>query len=87
MLQDSHGRRLMEAWADCLADALNILIDAEQYLPIILNPSRCLDIDIERILALNGIDGSLWTISPDKARRARHLGRRSEGVARGVPFA
>jgi hypothetical protein len=74
MTKDVHGRRFMEAIADCSADALNILIDLEKYLPIILNPHRCLDHDLVRILAFNGIDGSLNVLTPEKSRRLAILG-------------
>lgn len=69
MVVDDSARALMECTADCIADVLNILIDAEQYLPIIYNPYRCRDEDVERILQMNGIDSSLHRISVEKARR------------------
>jgi hypothetical protein len=59
----------MEALADQIAYALNIMIDLEQYLPILLNPSRCLDEDLPRVLALHGIDVKKEPLSVAKQRR------------------
>lgn len=56
------------ALCDCTAEALNILEDAADYLPIILNPSRCLDEDIGAILSMNGIDRDT-TVDDQQARR------------------
>lgn len=60
---------MMEAIADQIAYCLNDQIDLSSYLPIISNALRCLDDDLERVLALNGIDASLQTIAKPKMRR------------------
>lgn len=62
------GAAMLDAINAATADALNPLIDLEQYAPIILNPTRCLENDVERILALNGIVRAR-SLSPDQARR------------------
>ena len=69
MVTTDEGRRLLEGLADMLADAMNPLIEFEQYAPIILDPSRCLDEDLFRILDANGIDTRNVVISFDKQRR------------------
>lgn len=74
MIRTVEGKRLMEGLADAMADSLNIVIDGEQYLPIIWNPSRCLDVDIDKVLQLNGIDVDPRLVTPDKQRRLAILG-------------
>lgn len=59
----------MRAFNDALADVLNPLIEFERYMPLILNPTRCLDEDLFRILDANGIETRNETISNDKLRR------------------
>ena len=73
MKASQDGRDFLDALADCVADALNPLIDMEGYLPLILNPNRCLDGDVDRILALNGIDRRRSYTNP-QARRLAILG-------------
>lgn len=68
MRADELGAAMLDAVNAAAADALNPLIDLEQYAPIILNPTRCLENDVERILALNGIERAR-SLSPDQARR------------------
>lgn len=62
------GVDLMDAFADCLADCLNVLIEAEEYLPLIWDPTRCLDRDVIRTLRLNGIDDRP-ALTPAQRRR------------------
>jgi hypothetical protein len=69
MVQDPSAQQMMDAIADQLADALNILLELENYIPIIWSPTRCLNADLIRLLQLNGIDGSLGTVTVEKARR------------------
>ncbi len=68
MRTDLMGAALLDALNAALGDILNPLIDMEAYAPIILNPTRCLDNDIDRILALNGITRAR-SLSADQARR------------------
>lgn len=68
MRADPLGAAMLDAINAAAADALNPLIDLEKYAPIILNPTRCLENDIDRILVLNGITRAK-TLSPDQARR------------------
>lgn len=74
MRRSQAGRDLMDGLADGTADALNLLIEAEQYLPIIWDPSRNLDEDVFRVLELNGIEAISGTISIEKSRRLAVLG-------------
>jgi hypothetical protein len=74
MVREESGRRLMAAIAEQLGDLLNPLIDFERYAPILLNPHRCADDDIERILALQGIDARRGSLSYEKLRRLAILG-------------
>lgn len=62
------GAALLDAVNAAIADALNPLIDLEEYAPIILNATRCLDNDIDAILALNGITRAK-SLSTGQARR------------------
>jgi hypothetical protein len=64
----------MEAIADCLADVLNPLIDFEQYAPILLNPNRCGNDELPRVLDLNGISSRRGAISVSKLRRLAIIG-------------
>lgn len=68
MRSDDLGAAMLDAVNAAAADALNPLIDLEQYAPIILNPTRCLENDIDRILALNGITRAK-SLSSEQARR------------------
>ena len=68
MRSDPLGAALLDVVNAATADALNPLIDLEKYAPIILNPTRCLENDVERILILNGIPRAK-SLSPDQARR------------------
>ncbi len=63
----------LDCLADALADALNPVIDMENYLPIILNPTRCGDNDINRSLNLTGIERNP-ALSNSQARRLAILG-------------
>lgn len=74
MVVSPAGQRFMDTIADSAASALNIGIDAEKYLPIIYNASRCLDADLDRILQLNGIDVDPRAMDVDKRRRLAVLG-------------
>lgn len=50
------------------ADALNILIDLEQYAPILFNPTRCLGNDVKYSLTLNGVEPST-SLTAEQSRR------------------
>ena len=65
---------LLDALADALADSLNPLMDWVRYIPILLSPTLSRDEDIDRILALHGIDGSDPGLTNAQARRLAILG-------------
>ena len=50
------------------ADNLNILVDLEEYAPIVLSPTRCGANDIKNSMVLNGIEPSV-SLTVDQSRR------------------
>lgn len=71
---DTDGDAFLEAFAATIADAMNPLMAFADYAPIILNPHRCDDRDIDRILQLQGISIVPGSMSFDKMRRLAVLG-------------
>lgn len=69
MKSSDAARRLLTAFANQNAHGANILVAAERYLPIILNPRRCLDDDLFRSLELNGVRVRPGSLSFSQVRR------------------
>lgn len=74
MRREPAGRRFMDAIAEQLADLFNPMLDFAEYAPILLNPHRCSDEELERILSLQGISARRGSLSFDKLRRLAILG-------------
>lgn len=68
MRRGENAAEAMDAINACAADALSILIDLEQYIPLLWNALRCLPADIDAILALSGVERER-SLSTDQARR------------------
>ena len=64
------AQELMDTLADGTADALNILMMLESYVPIIWHPSRCDDRDLDRVLHMNGISTDRTATALQKRRLA-----------------
>jgi hypothetical protein len=68
----SSAAKALDTLADSVGISLNVLIDLAKYTPIILDPTRCLDNDVQRILEYVGIDYTGLTV--DQRRRIAIIG-------------
>jgi hypothetical protein len=70
---DDEALRFMEAVWYAAADSLNVMLDLEGYVPIVFSPRRCLDDDLAKVLALNGVQARPGSLSFSMLRRLAML--------------